>query len=442
MPWKVIAPMNQRTEFVLRAMKTDNFRALCQEYGISAKTGYKWRERFLQYGVGGMAELSRRPQRSPQGLAEAVVCEIVRLKQRHRHWGPRKLRKVYERMHAEVPSESSFKRVLARAGLVQERRLRRREQSGRLFSGRKAGGSNEVWTVDFKGWWYVGGSRRCEPLTVRDEYSRYLLELRAVPNARTETVRVCFERLFEQHGLPGAMRSDNGAPFASDQGVLGLSQLSAWWVALGIDLERGRPGCPQDNGAHERLHLDVEQELRGQSVVEQQAGFDEWRRIFNHERPHEALGMRCPAELYRSSERPYEGTPEDLAYAGMESRRVAKWGSISIGDQRVFISGALAGWSVGLEPCGEGRCNVWFGRLLLGQVDKRTLSFERTAPMEGAGNGAAGFGTGRPPNGTRAHDLSRELSSQDRLRSALPRLGTAQSRNLSPGEAACEPLRG
>jgi putative transposase len=380
--------MNQRTEFVLRAMKSDNFRELCQEYGISAKTGYKWRERFLQYGVSGMAELSRRPRTNPKGLAEAVVCEIVRLKERHRHWGPRKLRKVYERMHEEVPSESSFKRVLERAGLVEARRLRARTQSGRLYSGRKASGPNEVWTVDFKGWWHVGGRQRCEPLTVRDEFSRYVLELRAVANARTETVRPCFDRLFEQHGLPGAIRSDNGAPFASDQGVLGLSKLSAWWVALGIDLERGRPGCPQDNGAHERLHLDVERELRGKNPVEQQAGFDEWRRTFNQERPHEALGMRCPAELYQSSERKYEGTPEDLEYEGMDSRRVAKWGSISLGHQWVFISGALAGWSVGLEPCGQAKYNVWFGRLLLGQVDQATLSFERTEPATTAKEGA------------------------------------------------------
>lgn len=373
--------MNQRIEFVLRAMKAENFRELCLEYGISAKTGYKWRERFLAEGVKGMNELSRRPHSSPKGLEEAVVCEIVRLKQRHRHWGPRKLRKVYERLHSEVPSESSFKRVLARAGLVEARRVRARQESGRLFSGRKASVPNEVWTVDFKGWWHAGG-KRCEPLTVRDEYSRYVLELRALANARTETVRVCFERLFGQHGLPGAIRSDNGAPFASDQGVLGLSQLSAWWVALGIDLERGRPGCPQDNGAHERLHLDVERELGGE---EQQASFDEWRQVFNHERPHEALGMRCPAELYRSSGRKYQGTPQDLSYEGMASRKVAKWGSISWENQLVFISGALAGWSVGLEPCGEGQYHVWFGRLLLGQLDVRTLSFERTQPAkEGA----------------------------------------------------------
>jgi transposase InsO family protein len=369
--------MNQRTEFVLRAMKADNFRALCREYEISPKTGYKWRERFLEYGLSGLGELSRRPKSSPGGLAEAEVCEIIRLKQRHRYWGPRKIRKVYERFHEEVPSESSFKRVLERAGWVEPRRLRARRPSGRLFSGRKAQAPNEVWTVDFKGWWHVPGDKRCEPLTVRDEFSRYVLELRAMVNAQSQTVRDCFERLFEQHGVPGAMRSDNGAPFASDQGVLGLSRLSAWWVVLGIDLERGRPGCPQDNGGHERLHLDVERELRGQDLVGQQAGFDEWRKTFNQERPHEALGMKCPAELYKGSERKYEGTPEDLEYKGMESRKVAKWGSISWRSRLIFISGALAGWSVGLEPCKEGQYNVWFGRLLLGQLEERTLSFKR-----------------------------------------------------------------
>ena len=376
MPWKRIEPMNQRTEFVLKAIKTDNFRELCQEYGISAKTGYKWKERFLEYGLSGLSELSRRPKRSPKGVDEVAVCEMVRLKLDHPYWGPRKIRKVYERFHSEAPSESTFKRVLERAGLVTARRLRSRHKSGRLFSGRKAQAVNEVWTVDFKGWWYSQG-QRCEPLTVRDEFSRYVLELRAMANARGETVRACFERLFEQHGLPAAIRSDNGAPFASDQGVLGLSRLSAWWVMLGIDLERGRPGCPQDNGGHERFHLDVERELRGAELKEQQAGFDEWRQSFNQERPHESLGMKCPAEVYAKSERRYEGTPEDFEYKGMASRKVAKWGSISWASQLVFISGALAGWSVGLEPCGQGKYKVWFGRLLLGQLDERTLKLQR-----------------------------------------------------------------
>jgi len=274
-----------------------------------------------------------------------------------------------------MPSESSFKRVLERTGLVEKRRLRRRAQAGRVCSGRKASAPNDIWSVDFKGWWHGANGQRCEPLTVRDEFSRYVLELRAVADARGETVRACFEALFERHGVPQAIRSDNGAPFASSTGVLGLSRLSAWWVALGIDLERGRPGCPQDNGAHERLHLDVERDLRGQ---QQQASFDQWRQTFNQERPHEALGMKRPAEVYQPSPRKFEGTPQDLSYPKMETRRVHTTGHIRYAQHSLFISSALAGWSVGLEPCQQRKFNVHFGRLLLGQYDETAMSFYRS----------------------------------------------------------------
>ena len=377
MPWKKVESVNQRKEFVLRSIEASNFRELCQEYGISPKTGYKWRERFLEHGLAGMNELSRRPQSHADELKESVVCDIVRLRQLHPSWGARKLRKVYERSHTEVPSESSFKRVIERAGLVEPRRVRSRQESGRLFTERRAKAPNEVWTVDFKGWWRVTNGSRCEPLTVRDELSRYVLELRAVADARTSTVRTCFERLFEANGIPEAMRSDNGPPFAHTASVLGLSKLSAWWVALGIDLERGRKGCPQDNGAHERLHLDIQRELRGSNGLDQQAGFDEWRRTFNHERPHEALGMRCPAELYEKSPRSYQGGPEDLTYEMPETRRVNKVGEISWRHQQVFISTALAGWSVGLQPAKPDLWEVWFGRLLLGHLDERGEAFRR-----------------------------------------------------------------
>jgi putative transposase len=377
MPWKEMDAMNQRVEFVMRALRTENFRELCREYGISAKTGYKWKERFLEHGLNGMMEESRRPKSSPHGLDEAVVCEIIRLKERRRHWGPRKLRDVYRRAHGQAPSESSFKRVLSRAGLVEPRRLRKRQEAGRLFTGRRAQSANEIWTVDFKGWWYGAGSgRRCEPLTVRDEFSRYVLELRLLADARTESVRACFEGLFERHGLPEAIRSDNGVPFASVQGLLGLTRLSAWWVVLGIDLERGRPGCPQDNGAHERLHLDIQRELEEQRE-EAQAVLDQWRREFNEQRPHEALGMRCPAEVYEGSSRPYEQSPEDLIYRGMQQRKVHQMGHISWEGQPVFISVALGGWSVGLEPRGADQWNVWFGRLLLGQLEGSPAIFVR-----------------------------------------------------------------
>jgi len=196
-----------------------------------------------------------------------------------------------------------------------------------------------------------------------------------VSDARTETVRACFEKLFAQHGLPGAIRSDNGSPFASRQAVLGLSRLSAWWLVLGIDLERGRPGCPQDNPAHERFHGDIARELQGQSQADQQAFLEEWRQQFNCERPHEALGMRCPIELFTRSERPYTGTPQDIDYGMMDRRKVNAIGKIRWQSEYVSISIALSGWSVGLEPTLGGRFNVWFGRLLIGELDPISFVF-------------------------------------------------------------------
>jgi putative transposase len=366
--------MDQRIEFGMKALKTDNFRALCAEYGISAKTGYKWRERLLTFGVAGMSERSRRPHRHAEQLAEGVICAMVRLKVAHRHWGARKIRELYLRQHGTAASESSFKRVLERAGLTEPRRRRAAAQSGRLWSERRGQAPNEVWTVDFKGWWYDPQGQRCEPLTVRDEHSRYLLELRRLANARTETVRHCFERLFERHGLPGAIRSDNGSPFAQAQGLLGLSRLSAWWVALGIDLERGRPGHPQDNGGHERMHRDLSRELQPHTT--EQAALDLWRQEFNQERPHEALGMKCPAEVYQRSLRCYTGTPVDLEYPGQASRRVTQRGNLRWNGRTLFITTSLAGWSVGLKPRADGRAEVWFGRLLLGWIETATESFQ------------------------------------------------------------------
>jgi putative transposase len=192
-------------------------------------------------------------------------------------------------------------------------------------------------------------------------------------------VREVFEQLFERRGLPQCIRSDNGSPFAHTAALWGLTRLSAWWIALGIDLERNRPACPQDNPAHERFHLDISKELEKPRLGEQQAELDEWRRTFNEERPHEALGMRTPAEVYCQSNSQYEGTPEDLLYPGMETRRVLKTGVIVWNRQQIFISTALQNWSVGLEPYQE-RFNVWFARLLLGRLDPHTASFEPLIP--------------------------------------------------------------
>ena len=360
----------------MKAMVHPNFRELCREYGISAKTGYKWRERFIAHGVAGLSDLSRRPHGHADELGEAVVCEMVRLKQAHPHWGPRKIQALYQRKHGgEVPSESSFKRVLERAGLTVPRRVRRVNETGRLSTGRKASAPNEVWSVDFKGWWKDREGLRVEPLTVRDEHSRMLLEMRVLEDSRTESVRECFEGMFERYGLPGAIRSDNGSPFASRNALLGLSRLSAWWLALGIDLERGRPGCPQDNGAHERMHLDIRRELQGGRVGRDQAAFDVWREEYNTERPHEALGMRVPAEVYQRSACAYEGTPTEIDYGGMETRKVNRRnGTIQYQDEAIMITTALGGWAVGLSPQADGLVEVRFSKLLLGHIDPETAS--------------------------------------------------------------------
>ena len=382
MPWKDTHQMNEKIEFAMKCLTTTNFRQLCQEHGISAKTGYKWKERFINNGLEGLEDESRRPQSHADELSESVVCEIVMLKQAHLHWGPRKIRDLYERRHpGSTPSESSFKRILERAGLTKPRRIRRAVETGRLSSGRKAAGPNDVWTVDFKGWWTGKTGERVEPLTVRDEFSRMLLEMRAVRSGSNVVVRPCFERLFETHGLPGAIRSDNGPPFASSNAILGLSRLSVWWLALGIDLERGRPGCPQDNGAHERMHLDISRELQGGRIGRDQTAFDTWRHEYNTERPHEALEMKRPAEVYQPSGRPYEGTPDQLDYGSMETRKVhPKDGTIGYRSEKIRLSAALAGWNVGLAEQADGQVEVWFASLLLGRIDPETSSFEASIP--------------------------------------------------------------
>ena len=231
-----------------------------------------------------------------------------------------------------------------------------------------------MWTVDFKGWW-KDAHGRCLPLTVRDEFSRYVLEIRAVEDGTTETIKEIFEELFAKYGLPGAIRSDNGPPFASRQGVLGLSRLSVWWLALGIDLERSRPGCPQDNGAHERMHRDLAYEVEAERRVERQAALDTWREEYNEERPHEGLDLRTPAEVYHSSERKWAGRVDQLSYPGMRTRKVSERGAIKMEARRVFLSTALAGWKVGIKARSDGCWEVYFAQLLVGTLEAQTEAF-------------------------------------------------------------------
>jgi len=382
MPWKECDAMSLRLEFALRSLnETTPFQELCREYGISTKTGYKWKRRFLESGASGLHDRSRRPLISPEALPEETVCGIIRLKEAHRSWGPRKIREIYARHHTDrdLPSESSFKRVLDKAGLVEKRRTRRSAETGRLQNQAPAEAPNDVWTVDFKGWWYTSGKERCEPFTMRDAFSRYVLESAILADAKTETVRRACERLFKLYGLPGTIRSDNGSPFASTTAPMGLSRLSAWWLALGINLDRIDPGCPYQNGAHERMHrdmaADLERRING-DLARHRAALETWRNTFNHERPHEALGMRCPAQVYKTSPRRYEGTPDRLEYPeGFIERRVKAKGQIKLHGVVIFISTALADWNVGLKPQGETEYVLYFANLCLGRVDMKTESF-------------------------------------------------------------------
>jgi putative transposase len=401
MPWTEARVVDQRTEFVLRALRNvEAFEALCGEYGISRKTGYKWKERFLRDGLNGLGDRSRRPARSPREVGEAMVCQIVKLRMAHPTWGARKLRAVLERTVGveQLPSESSFKRILERSGLVERRRRRTpAEQGCRLQTGIRAERPNHVWTIDFKGWWYTRDRQRFEPLTIRDAFSRYVLCAQALDDACTETVREQMIRVFERHGLPDVIRSDNGSPFAARNSPLGLSRLSAWWLSLGIDLDRIAPGRPDQNGGHERMHRDMAWELeRGVSedVATQQAELDTWRRTFNEERPHEALGMRVPKEVYERSARRFDPAPVELVYPGTcLVRKVNHCGAVKVYQSPVSISQALRGLQVGLEPIRSDRLFVWYCKLCLGQIDLSTRTFKAAKAHEMAGDGLRTSGT-------------------------------------------------
>ena len=377
--------MNQRTEFVLRSYEPEVvFLDLCREYGISTKTGYKWRKRFEEDGRKGLVDQSRRPHSHSEELKESVVCEIIRLKHAHMRWGPRKIREVYLRGHGQAPSESSFKRVLDRAGLVKKRKKRPARQGDRIRHPVKAEKPNEIWTVDFKGWWKINNRQRCEPLTIRDEFSRYLFEIRAMKTSKTDPVRNVFEDVFSEYGLPGVIRSDNGSPFASSQAPFGLSRLSVWWLTLGIDLDRIEPGHPEQNGGHERMHLDIRRELQGMiegDLTDHQAAFNTWRNEFNWERPHEALGMKVPGEVYHKSKRAFEAEGRDIEYpANMFTRPVYSTGMICLESQTIFLSESLRGVSVGIRPLPEWRYEVWLDHLNLGEIDITTATMNWRAP--------------------------------------------------------------
>lgn len=364
-----------RMEFVMIAREQGiNIAEACRQYGISRKTGYKWLKRYEMEGMSGLADRSRRPKNNPFEVSGNVVLELIRLRHEHPYWGPKKLRALLTKegvRRDELPSEATIMRILRRAGLTESKgrgRPRKWKSEGDMSEASKP---NEVWTVDFKGWWRVRDGRRCEPLTVRDLYSRYILCLRPMEKRNTEEVQAVFERIFERYGLPDAIRSDNGAPFASITGLHGLTRLSAWWRTLGIRLNRTKPGHPQDNGAHERMHRDLAIEIEGtpsNTLEEETERLECWRFEYNTIRPHEALGMKTPGDIYRRSTRRMADIQSYEYPEGFEIRKVRRHGYIRIKKCDIFLSEALRGMTVGLETLNSYTRRVYFCDLLLGAV--------------------------------------------------------------------------
>jgi transposase InsO family protein len=379
MPWKECSVMEERLRFVARLLDGEPMTDLCREFGISRKTGYKLFNRYKEHGLEALTDRSRRPVRYANQLPDQVERLIVDLKRDKPHWGARKIRELLVRRLAgdvRVPAKSTVHAVLDRHGLVGRARRRRNRAEGTPLS---AGSNpNDLWCADYKGEFKLGNGRYCYPLTVSDHASRTLLMCEAHESIKEINAFDAFQRLFAERGLPGAIRSDNGVPFASPNGLYNLSKLSVWWLRLGIDIERIKPGHPQQNGRHERMHLTLKKEATrppGVNALQQQAKFDVFLAEFNNERPHEALDMKTPAEIYRPSPRAYDGLP-DVAYPFHDRDiLVTACGRICMHRKKINISTALAGQKLGIKEVDDGIWLVSFIRYDLGYIDleQRTL---------------------------------------------------------------------
>ena len=368
--------MGEKLKFVEAAILPGaNISALCAEHSISRLTGHKWLRRYRELGYLGLVEQSRRPQ-SSASVGEQIVSAIVELRSRHPSWGPAKIARILaSRFGSEGPSRSTVARVLKRLGRIKRRRppVRMWTVDGKPHV--EVHASNDLWTIDFKGWWRSTKGERCEPFTVRDAYSRFLLAVELVPSTRGPVVRRILERLFRKHGVPRAIQCDNGAPWVSIRSRGGLTHLTVWLVSLGIRLIRSRVACPQDNGGHERMHRDLS-ELQldpARTRREQQRAADRWLVDFNEVRPHDALGGKTPAEVYRVRER-RKAVPRVPTYPpGWITRHVQNGGSICVDGDVVPIGTPLRGQVLGLQYESGLRWRAHFFDVDLGVIEIASL---------------------------------------------------------------------
>jgi len=381
MPWSHTSPMDQKTQFIADYLRDRlSMTELCEFYGVSRKTGYKWIDRYLTHGPQGLEERTRRPSTSPRQTPDSVVAAILEARQRHPSWGAKQLVSILSTRHPRWPwpARSTVCDILSRNGFVPKKRKRRAiGHPGKPLS--LMGAPNDVWSADFKGHFKTGDGRYCYPLTIADGYSRFLLSCQALPSTSVAEAKPVFTRVFKEFGLPKRIRTDNGVPFATNT-LARLSQLSAWWVRLGIMPEFIEPGKPQQHGRHERMHRTLKAETTrppAANLRAQQRKFNDFRKEFNYERPHEALDMRTPAACYEPSPRPMPHTLPPLEYPDrFEVRYVSANGGIRWNSQWVNVSTTCAGEYVGLEEIDDGVWNVYFGPLKLGRLLERSMRIE------------------------------------------------------------------
>jgi putative transposase len=383
MPWKKRSHLDERMSFISRMQSGEKVTDLSKEYGISRKTAYKFINRYSKLGPSGLHDVSRRPHHSPNQTPEEIKGLILSTKQDRPTWGAGKIREWLMRKNPDlkIPSRFTVHEILNRYDLVSHRRQGRRRDASSFFQTplTTSTRANEVWCVDFKGQFQLGNHRYCYPLTISDHFSRYVIACESLEDTKGAGALPAFEAAFEEYGMPDAILSDNGAPFASG-GLLGLSRLSVWWMRLGIKLHRIVPGHPEQNGRHERMHLTLKLETTRPAAgnfLQQQEKFDNFREVFNRERPHEALEMKVPADFYQSSGRPFPKELPELQYPLHDStKRVGGNGTLKFGKLAFHLGDALSYQSVGIREEDAGLWRVSFMDLDLGLFDGDEKKFK------------------------------------------------------------------
>jgi len=374
MPWKAKSPMDLRLELMNRLLAGERPCDLRQEYGISKKTLNKFRRRFEAHGVAGLADESRAPKVIPHKSPPELEAVIIAERKAHPTWGPRKIKAILERrLCKHLPSASTIGSILERHGLIEHRPRRRSQHAKSTAVLQTASAPNDVWCIDYKGQFRLGDRTYCYPLTLTDQYSRYLLCCEGMTAISDAAARESCADVFRQFGLPSTIRSDNGEPFAST-GLAGLTRLSVFWMRLGIRLERIRPAHPEENGQHERMHRTLKAETARPAranLLQQQERFDEFQEVFNEQRPHEALDMRTPSELYSPSPRSFPTTMPELDYPQHDDViRVGPRGYLRIGRAEFYLAAMLGGEEVGIREEKDGRWLVSFCDLDLGHFTR------------------------------------------------------------------------